>query len=353
MPARHRQLHDLHEPEGLLGSERRRHTFSFRAIDAAGNSDATPATRTLTVDTPPDTTIDSGPAEGSKINTNSAAFTFHGTAGGSGKLECKLESGNFRTCTSPKTFSLSDGTHTVSFRAIDATGNTDATPATRTFRVDAKAPETTMAAGPAAGSTISSNSARCAFQGTCGDTSRLECKLDYANFTTCTSPKSFSPLSDGNHTVSFRAIDAAGNIDATPATRTFKVDTTAPETTIDSGSAAGSTIRTRSATFAFHGTAATRARSSASWTRGLDHRGCPKKFADLANGSHTVSFRATDAVGNTDATPATQAFTVDPPAPDRYSDGSWRIFVSPDSTEFSGRPPAARRRLLPSGTAPT
>ena len=42
-------------------------------------------------------------------------------------------------------------------------------------------------------------------------------------------------LADGSHTFEVRATDAAGNIDATPASRSFTVDTAAPQTTIDSG----------------------------------------------------------------------------------------------------------------------
>lgn len=88
--------------------------------------------------TPPDTAIDSGPAETSLVTTSSATFAFHGTVGDSVRLRCKLDTGQFQVCVSPKTFTgLSDGTHTVSFRAEDAAGNFDPTPATRTFRVQA------------------------------------------------------------------------------------------------------------------------------------------------------------------------------------------------------------------------
>ena len=40
----------------------------------------------------------------------------------------------------------------------------------------------------------------------------------------CASPTTFTGLSDATHTVQFRAVDAVGNIDPTPATRTFVVD---------------------------------------------------------------------------------------------------------------------------------
>ncbi|HTU14266.1 MAG TPA: FG-GAP-like repeat-containing protein [Solirubrobacterales bacterium] len=85
--------------------------------------------------TPPDTVIDSGPS--GTITTDSATFTFSGSpAGDTAKIMCKLDTAAFADCTSPKTFSnLADGSHTVAFRAEDAAGNQDPTPATRTFTV--------------------------------------------------------------------------------------------------------------------------------------------------------------------------------------------------------------------------
>ena len=65
-----------------------------------------------------------------------------------------------------------------------------------------------------------------------GDTAKIQCRIDSEPFAECATPKTFSGLSDGPHTAEFRAEDAVGNQDPIPATRTFNVDTTPPDTQI-------------------------------------------------------------------------------------------------------------------------
>src|SRR5207253_2365957 len=78
------------------------HTFTVAATDAAGNSDATPASFTWSVDTaPPDTVIDSMPAN--PTNQTTATFAFHATEAGS-TTECQLDGGGYAACTSPATY---------------------------------------------------------------------------------------------------------------------------------------------------------------------------------------------------------------------------------------------------------
>jgi hypothetical protein len=53
--------------------------------------------------------------------------------------------------------------------------------------------------------------------------SSFQCKLDRKPFKTCVSPKKYKKLKPGKHVFKVRAIDKAGNVDPTPAKRSFKV----------------------------------------------------------------------------------------------------------------------------------
>ena len=198
------------------------HTFEVRATDSAGNTDPSPATRNFTVDTtPPDTMITSGPS--GTIATDRPTFTFAGTpAGDTAKVQCLIEFGRFQDCTSPSVIILEDGTHTAEFRAEDAAGNQDPTPATRTFTVDTEAPHTTIDSGPSG--TVDTRNVTFTFTSE-RDTAKVQCNINSRPFSDCSSPKTFSGLGDGFHQVTFRAEDALGNQDPAPATRTFTVDT--------------------------------------------------------------------------------------------------------------------------------
>ena len=115
---------------------------------------------------------------------------------------------------------LVDGSHTFTARATDAAGNESPLSSARTVTVDTIAPETAIVSGPAdptsettADFTFSADEAGATF----------ECSLDGAPFAACSSSQFYSALSPGAHVFEVRALDAAGNVDPTPAAHGWTV----------------------------------------------------------------------------------------------------------------------------------
>jgi hypothetical protein len=108
-------------------------TVTAHAVDTASNS-ADDANGVTVDNTPPDTIIDSGPS--GTVGTSSASFSFHASQAAS-TFGCRLDGGSFSTCTSPATYTgLANGGHTFAVRATDPAGNTDSSPASRSWTVD-------------------------------------------------------------------------------------------------------------------------------------------------------------------------------------------------------------------------
>ncbi|HEV3364103.1 MAG TPA: DNRLRE domain-containing protein [Acidimicrobiia bacterium] len=115
---------------GVLKLTLRRTSYDWQFIRATGaevvDSGTTGCTSAL------DTIITSGPQ--GTTSATSASFGFASTRPGS-TFECELDGAGFVPCTSPQTFAeVALGTHTFSVRASFG-GETDASPATRTWTV--------------------------------------------------------------------------------------------------------------------------------------------------------------------------------------------------------------------------
>jgi hypothetical protein len=193
------------------------------AKDATGNISAVFASpRTVVVDTTaPDTHIDTQPANLS--NSASASFSFS-SADTTATFECALENGTFTACSSPMTYTgLSEGSHTFATRARDPLGNTDPSAAVFTWVIDTTAPQTYIGSTPA----NPSNSANASFSFSSDDaTATFECSMESGAFIVCASPQTYSGLTDSSHTFAVRAKDPAGNLDASPESFTWTINTT-------------------------------------------------------------------------------------------------------------------------------
>jgi hypothetical protein len=191
------------------------HRFAVRTVGP--NSTGPEALHTWTVDTrSPRATVVSGPA--GLANSRSATFVF--SADEPSSFQCRLDGGPVAPCVSPVSYqNLSDGPHTFAAVPTDAVGNPGAS-AAYGWTVDATAPQTTLGSRPGSKTTASTAT----FRFTANEAaSAFECKLDAGRFVPCASPKKYARLRRSLHTFFVRAIDAAGNRDATPASHRWTV----------------------------------------------------------------------------------------------------------------------------------
>ncbi len=298
-------------------------SITARAYDAAGNQTTSGASGFTVDNTAPTVAVTSGPdgqTFGSGITQTWQFTTGDATSGVASRACSVVASGSpasFGACsgfTSHSVSGLPGGAYEFVVRVTDVGGLTT-TSAPRTFTIDDVAPATSVTSGPAHGSRVRTRTVRFGF-GSSEAGSTFECRVApsgvTAPFDACSDATTHTAagLADGAYVFSVRATDQFGNVDATPVTRTFTVDTLAPQTTIRSGPAsivrtAGSTARVtfwvtseRYATF--------RCKLDArAW------RSCASRPAYVVGlGAHTLRVAAVDRAGNVDRTPAVRRWTV-------------------------------------------
>lgn len=169
---------------------------------------------------------------------------------------------------------------------------------------DTTPPDTSITSMPA----LFSNSTNASFNFVASEAnSTFEVSLDGAAYTAATSPFQVSGLTDGPHSLSVRATDSAGNVDASPASYAWTVDTIAPGAEIIFPSAVA---LTDASTLIFRGTA-----SDQNAITSLAVNGVAATSADsfqtwqvtvpVAHGANLFTVSATDVAGNTNASAAT------------------------------------------------
>lgn len=284
------------------------------ATDAAGNVSTNSATKTFTVDVTGPTVTFTAPT-GTVGPSGNATFTVTDAKSGvnTSQTKCKVDGGSYTSCSSPYAYSgLSDGAHTITVSATDNVGNVSTT--VRNFTVDATPPDTNITSNPNA--LTNSTSAVFGFTSTEGS-STFQCKLDGGSYSSCTSTKSYSSLSPGSHTFYVYATDQYGNVDATPATYTWTIDTTAPSPpVINMPVSSPSYYATTSVTIS--GTAEANSTvtlydgaSPLTTTVAVDGSGNWSYDATLDEGSHPITAYATDGAGNVSTASGTKTITVD------------------------------------------
>ena len=165
-------------------------------------------------------------------------------------FECRLDdAATFTPCASPRTYTdLAVEEHDLLVRALDADGNPDPTPAE--YELGDRRGPAARHDRPRARRRRPRARARRSRSRRPSPALTYECSLDGAAFSQCASPKTYSGLPLGEHTLRVQVFSPTSIVEQVPDTHTWTVvDLTAPATTIELAPAAVTGSAT--ATFAF------------------------------------------------------------------------------------------------------
>lgn len=281
------------------------HAVSVRATDEAGHQ-ATDSV-SFTVDLGAPVVTITSPADGALFNTDAVTVTWT-VSDAEATVEVSLDGGAWEAASGgSETFSgLDDGSHTVDVRATDEGGNEGGDSVT--FAVDTTPPSVTITA-PAEGAIIASSSVSVTW--TAADAYSTEYSVDGGAWLAVSGTSvTLSSLSDGEHTVTVRVSDEAGN--EAEDTVGFAVDTADPSVSITSPED-GAVIDSSSVALAWTATDVDTTEYSVDGGSWLAVTGTSVTVSSLADGEHTISVRVTDVAGNTAMDSV--AVTVDTAAP--------------------------------------
>lgn len=170
------------------------------------------------------------------VQSTSNSFSF--SAGEEASFECELNGAGFGPCQSPHAISgLADGQHVFKVKAVDRAGNASAI-ASHSWTVDNLAPVITLVgvqSGPNLVFTLASNEPGTTYV----------CAFNGGAHQPCTSPVTYSNLTQGDYTLNVRGTDVAGNTDLAGVTLTMFVDRTSPVVSGISSSVTRSTMTIR------------------------------------------------------------------------------------------------------------
>ncbi|MGW0432891.1 OmpL47-type beta-barrel domain-containing protein [Micromonospora sp. NPDC003197] len=313
------------------------HTISYRATDQAGNTSTPQSVAFQIAETPdPDTTPPTVTAaitgnqneDGAYIGTATVNLTATDSESGVDRIEYSLNSQAYAEYTAPITINQ-PGQHTINYRATDQAGNTS-TPQSVAFQIaETPDPDTTPPTVTAAitgnqnedGAYIGTATVNLTATDTQSGVARVEYALDNAAYETYSGPVTVN--SPGQHTVSYRATDQAGNT-STPQSVAFQVaETPDPDNTPPTVSASVTGNRNQDGAYIGAATVNLTATDTQSGVDRIEYSLNGQAYAEYTApitinqpGQHTVSYRATDQAGNTSTPQSTAIQVVETPDPD-------------------------------------
>jgi hypothetical protein len=272
----------------------------------------TPAPTPTPVPEVPVTTITAMDPAKSPTASTSALFSFASSVDGS-TFWCSLDQAMAEACSSPQAYSgLLSGVHSFRVYAQSPQGALETLGAMASWTVDAISPSVTISNANSLPSLTNSNAI--SFEFSASKTgSTFKCALDGGVAALCSSPLSYSALSEGLHSFSVTAVDALGNVSKAPAIFKWTVDRTVPETAFIDIMAPDTITNSTGKTLTFQ------ASESSLFECALDgatFASCqsPVVLSAMTEGDHRFEVRAIDAAGN-QGPAASYAWSVDLTAP--------------------------------------
>lgn len=279
------------------------HTIAYRSTDLAGNAE-TAKSATVRIDTTAPVTSDSSDTAWHR-STFMLVLTPGADASGVTKTEYRIDGGSW---TSGDTLTIAnDGVHTVTYRSTDAAGNVEADRSCQ-VKIDGTAPVTQQSGADGAWHKTPVTVAFSADDGASG-VARTEYRVDGA--ASWTSGDSVVVSKHGVHTVAYRSADRADNVEESHSVQ-VKIDTSAPVTFDDAptrwrnatvtvtlqasdiGSGLSSGLAGTEYSVLFGGV-------QGPWQNGRTIVIPADPTGHVGDGRHTITYRTTDAAGNTEA----------------------------------------------------
>ncbi|MEV1332611.1 family 16 glycoside hydrolase [Micromonospora costi] len=312
------------------------HTVSYRATDNAGNTSQVQSVSFTVAEPPPDdTTAPTATAsvtgqqdpEGAYVGSATVTLSATDTESGVDRIEYSLDGGAYTTYAAPLSVTAV-GQHTVSYRATDRAGNTSAVQSV-SFTVVAPSGQDTTAPTVTAevtgerdddGAYVGSATVTLSATDEGSGVDTVEYSLDGQPYATYSAPVAVDQ--PGQHTVSYRATDKAGNTSEAQSVSFTVAEASPGDTTAPTASAAVTGQQDTEGAYVGSATVTVSATDTESGVDRIEYALDGGAYATYtapvsvtALGQHTVAYRATDKAGNTSAAQSV-SFTVVAPAPE-------------------------------------